>query len=148
MEVQKDFREFLALLNEHKVKFIIVGGYALAYHGAPRFTGDIDVLLKPDQENAKRILNALADFGFSSLDITIDDFQNQDNVIQLGLPPVRIDLITSISGVTWEEADTSKEPGLFGDVSVAYIGKEQFIINKRASGRKKDLADLESLGEE
>ncbi len=148
MEVQKDFREFLELLNEHEVKFIIVGGYALAFHGAPRFTGDIDVFVKQDQENAKRILHALADFGFSSLDITIDDFQNQDNVIQLGLPPVRIDLITSISGVSWNEADASKEPGLFGDVSVSYIGKEQFIINKRASGRKKDLADLESLGEE
>jgi predicted nucleotidyltransferase len=148
MEVQKDFREFLALLNEHEVKFIIVGGYALAYHGAPRFTGDIDVFVKPDQENAKRILNVLADFGFSSLDITIADFQNRDNVIQLGLPPVRIDLITSISGVTWEEAYASKEPGLFDDVSVSYIGKEQFIINKRATGRKKDLADLESLGEE
>ena len=148
MEVQKDFREFLELLNEHEVKFIIVGGYALAFHGAPRFTGDIDVFVKPDHENAKRILNALADFGFSSLDITIDDFQDQNKVIQLGLPPVRIDLITSISGVTWEEADASKEPGLFGDVSVSYIGKKQFIFNKRASGRKKDLADLESLGEE
>ena len=86
MEVQKDFREFLALLNEHEVKFLIVGGYALAYHGAPRFTGDIDVFVKPDQENAKRMLNVLADFGFSSLDITIADFQNRDNVIQLGLP--------------------------------------------------------------
>jgi len=148
MEVQKDFREFLELLNEHEVKFIIVGGYALAFHGAPRFTGDIDVFVKSDHENAKRILNALADFGFSSLDITIDDFQDQNKVIQLGLPPVRIDLITSISGVTWEEADASKEPGLFGDVSVSYIGKKQFIFNKRASGRKKDLADLESLGEE
>ena len=148
MEVQKDFREFLALLNEHEVKFIIVGGYALAFHGAPRFTGDIDVFVKPDHENAKLIVNALADFGFSSLDLTIDDFQDQNKVIQLGLPPVRIDLITSISGVTWEEADASKEPGLFGDVSVSYIGKKQFIINKRASGRKKDLADLESLGEE
>ena len=148
MKVQKDFREFLELLNEHEVKFIIVGGYALAFHGAPRFTGDIDVFVKPDHENAKRILNALADFGFSSLDITIDDFQDQNKVIQLGLPPVRIDLITSISGVTWEEADASKEPGLFGDVSVSYIGKKQFIFNKRASGRKKDLADLESLGEE
>ena len=148
MEVQKDFREFLALLNEHEVKFIIVGGYALAFHGAPRFTGDIDVFVKPDHKNAKLIVNALADFGFSSLDLTIDDFQDQNKVIQLGLPPVRIDLITSISGVTWEEADASKEPGLFGDVSVSYIGKKQFIINKRASGRKKDLADLESLGEE
>ena len=148
MEVQKDFREFLALLNEHKVRFMIVGGYALAYHGAPRFTGDIDVFVKPDHENAKRIFNALADFGFSSLDLTIDDFQDQDKVIQLGLPPVRIDIITSISGVTWEEAYASKEPGLFGDVSVSYIGKKQFITNKRATGRKKDLADLEALGEE
>ena len=138
MEVQKDFREFLALLNEHEVKFIIVGGYALAFHGAPRFTGDIDVFVKPDHENAKLILNVLTDFGFSSLDITIDDFQDQNKVIQLGLPPVRIDLITSISGVTWEEAD----------VSVSYIGKKQFIINKRAYGRKKDLADIEALGEE
>ena len=148
MEVQEDFRDFLALLNAHEVKFMIVGGYALAFHGAPRFIGEIDVFVKPDHDNAKRIIKALADFGFSSLDITIADFQNRDNVIQLGLPPVRIDLITSISGVTWEEADASKEPGLFGDVSVSYIGKKQFIINKRACGRKKDLADLESLGEE
>jgi len=148
MEVQEDFREFLELLNAHKVQFIIVGGYALAFHGAPRFTGDIDVFVKPDNANAKRIINALADFGFSSLDLTINDFKDQNKVIQLGLPPVRIDIITSISGVTWEEADASKEPGLFGDVSVSYIGKKQFITNKRATGRKKDLADIEALGEE
>ena len=148
MEVQEDFREFLALLNAHEVKFMIVGGYALAFHGAPRFTGDIDVFVKPDHENAKRIIKALADFGFSSLDLTINDFQDQNKVIQLGLPPVRIDIITSISGVTWEEADGSKEQGLFGDVSVSYIGKKQFITNKRATGRKKDLADIEALGEE
>jgi len=148
MEVQEDFREFLELLNAHEVQFIIVGGYALAFHGAPRFTGDIDVFVKPDNANAKRIINALADFGFSSLDLTINDFIDQNNVIQLGLPPVRIDIITSISGVTWEEADASKEPGLFGDVSVSYIGKNQFITNKRATGRKKDLADIEALGEE
>ena len=148
MEVQKDFRDFFAFLIAHEVKFMIVGGYALAFHGAPRFTGDIDVFVKPDHENAKRIINALADFGFSSLDLTIDDFQDQNKVVQLGLPPVRIDIITSISGVTWEEADASKEPGCFGDVSVSYIGKKQFIANKRASGRMKDLADLEALGEE
>ncbi len=148
MEVQEDFREFLELLNAHEVQFLIVGGYALAFHGAPRFTGDIDVFVKPDNANAKRIINALADFGFSSLDLTINDFKDQNKVIQLGLPPVRIDIITSISGVTWEEADASKEPGLFGDVSVSYIGKKQFITNKRATGRKKDLADIEVLGEE
>jgi predicted nucleotidyltransferase len=148
MEVQKDFKEFLALLNEHEVEFIIVGGYALAYHGAPRFTGDIDVFIKSDQQNAERILNALAAFGFGSLDIAVEDFLPPNNIIQLGVPPVRIDLITSISSVTWEEANTSKEKGLFGDIPVSYIGKKQFIINKRASGRKKDLADLEALGEE
>jgi hypothetical protein len=148
MEVQKDFRDFLALLNAHEVEFMIVGGYALAFHGAPRFTGDIDVFVKPDHENAKLIIKALADFGFSSIDLTIDDFQDPDKVIQLGLPPVRIDIITSISGVSWEEANASKISGPFGDVSVFYIGKEQFITNKRASGRKKDLADLEALGEE
>ncbi len=148
MEIQKDFREFLALLIEHEVRFMIVGGYALAYHGAPRFTGDIDVFIKPDRENAARIINALDDFGFSSLEITIDDFQDENKVVQLGLPPVRIDIITSISGVTWEEADASKEPGLYGDVSVFYIGKSQYIINKRATGRTKDIADIEALGEE
>ena len=148
MEVQEDFRDFLALLNAHEVEFMIVEGYALAFHGTPRFTGDIDVFVKPDHENAKRIIKALADFGFSSLDLTIDDFKDPDKVIQLGLPPVRIDIITSISGVSWEEADASKIPGPYGDVSVFYIGKKQFITNKRASGRKKDLADLEALGEE
>ena len=148
MEVQKDFREFLALLNAHDVKFVIVGGYALAYHGAPRFTGDIDIFVNPDYENAKRILNALSDFGFGSLDLSLDDFQDQDKVIQLGVPPVRIDILTSINGVTWEEANASKEAGLFGDVSVMYIGKKQFIANKLAIGRTKDLADIEALGEE
>ena len=127
---------------------MIVGGYALAYHGAPRFTGDIDVFVKPDRENAARIINALDDFGFNSLEITIDDFQDENKVVQLGLPPVRIDIITSISGVTWEEADASKEPGLYGDVSVFYIGKLQYITNKRATGRTKDIADIEALGEE
>ena len=147
MEVQKDFKEFFALLNAHEVKFMIVGGYALAFHGAPRFTGDIDVFVKPDQENAQRIIKTLAEFGFSSLNLTIKDLQDQNNVIQLGLPPVRIDIITSISGVTWEEANGSKEPGLFGDEPVYYIGRKQFITNKRATGRKKDLADIEALGE-
>lgn len=125
---------------------MIVGGYALAYHGVPRFTGDIDIYVNPARENAKRILNALADFGFGSLDLSLDDFQDQDRVIQLGLPPVRIDILTSISGVTWKEADASKEAGYFGDVPVMYIGKKQFIANKRAIGRMKDLADIEALG--
>ena len=135
-------------MNEHKVEFIIVGGFALAFHGVPRFTGDIDVFIDSDSDNVKRVMNALIAFGFGSLDLSIEDFQKPDNVIQLGHPPVRIDIVTSISGVSWDEANSTKEPGLFGDVPVSYIGKKQFIINKRATGRKKDLADLESLGED
>lgn len=148
MEVQEDFKELLELLNEHKVEYMIVGGYALAYHGAPRFTGDIDIFVHPSPENAKNILSALNDFGFGSLDLKIDDFQDPDSVVQLGVPPVRIDIITSISGVTWEEANVGKKRGVYGDVPVSFLGREQYITNKRASGRKKDLADLESLGEE
>jgi len=90
----------------------------------------------------------LEEFGFSSLELSIDDFLNEDNVIQLGLPPVRIDIITSISGVSWEHADATKEPGLYGDVPVFYIGKNQYIMNKKAIGRAKDIADIEALGEE
>lgn len=148
MEVQKDFKEFLALLNAHEVDFMIVGGYALAYHGAPRYTGDIDVFIKPDSKNAKRIMKVLEEFGFSSLELSIDDFKKEDSVVQLGLPPVRIDIITSISGVTWEQADASKEPGKYGEVPVFYIGKNQYVANKRATGRAKDIADIEALGEE
>ena len=147
MEVQKDFKEFLALLNAHEVDFMIVGGYALAYHGAPRYTGDIDVFVKPDRKNAQRIIEVLREFGFSSLELSIDDFQNEDNVVQLGLPPVRIDIITSISGVSWEQADVTKEPGLYGNVPVNYIGKKEYIANKKAIGRAKDIADIEALGE-
>lgn len=148
MEVQPDFRDLFALLNEHKVEYLIVGGYALAFHGAPRFTGDIDVLVRPHPENARRILCALADFGFAFPDLTADDFRHSNKVVQLGVPPVRVDLITSLTGVSWEEADSAKEPGYFGDVPVHFIGRAQFIANKRATGRKKDLSDLEALGEE
>jgi hypothetical protein len=148
MEAQKDFKELLELFNGHQVEYMIVGAYALAYHGAPRFTGDIDIFVQPSLENAQNILLALADFGFGSLNLTIEDFQNHDSVVQLGVPPVRIDIITSITGVTWEDADKGKLVGLYGDISVHFLGREQFIANKRAFGRKKDLADLESLGEE
>jgi hypothetical protein len=148
MEVQPDFRDLLALLNEHKVEYLIVGGYALAFHGAPRFTGDIDILVRPSQENARRVLQAIAAFGFEFPTLTVDDFQNPNQVVQLGVPPVRIDLITSLTGVSWEEADSSKVVGHFGDVNVHYIGREQFIANKRATGRKKDLSDIKALGED
>ncbi len=147
MEMQPDFGELLALFNTHHVEYMIVGGYALAFHGAPRFTGDLDVLVKPDPENAQRILAALEAFGFASVGVTPGDFSHPDRVVQLGAPPVRIDLIPSLTGTSWDEVCAGRTAGSYGDVPVYYIGREQFIANKRATGRKRDLADLEMLGE-
>jgi len=147
MEVQPDFKELLALFNDHRVSYLIVGGYALAFHGAPRFTGDLDIFIKPDHENASRIVAALDAFGFASLGLTESDFEQPDQVIQLGVAPVRIDLITTITGVSWDEAFAGKVVSSYGDVPVHYIGRQQFVLNKRATGRKRDLADLEALGE-
>ena len=148
MEVQPDFRDLLALFNAHQVDYIIVGAYALAYYGAPRYTGDIDILVRPDSENAFRILSALDEFGFGSLGLAAEDFTAPDKVIQIGVTPVRVDIVTSLTGVSWEEAAKGRVAGTYGDLEVYYIGKKQFILNKRALGRKKDLADLEALGEE
>jgi len=136
------------LFNAHKVEYMIVGGYALAFHGAPRLTGDLDILVKPDPENARRTLEALDEFGFESIGLTKRDFQSPDKVVQLGVPPVRIDIMTSLTGVSWEEAFLGRKAGKYGDIQVHYIGRDQFVANKRAMGRKRDLADLEALGEE
>ena len=148
MEVQPDFRELLALFNAHSVEYLIVGAYALAAHGSPRFTGDLDVYVRPTTENAGKVLAALADFGFGSMNLSARDFQAPDRVVQLGVPPVRIDLLTSISGVSWDAAWEGRLSGVLGDVPVNYIGRAQYLANKRAAGRKKDLADVEALGEE
>ncbi|MBC7247231.1 MAG: hypothetical protein H5T73_05580 [Actinobacteria bacterium] len=146
MEVQQDFKELLALLNEHEVEYVIVGAYALAFHGAPRFTGDLDILVHPSRENAQKIMSALRDFGFGSLGLSPEDFQKSDYVVQLGVAPVRVDFLTSLTGVTWEEADAGKVSGTYGDVPVSFLGREQLVANKRALGRKRDLADLEAIG--
>jgi hypothetical protein len=147
MEVQEDFRDLLALFNANQVDYLIVGAHALAYHGVPRYTGDLDILVRPDPANARGILKALKEFGFGAVGLTADDFTIPDKVVQLGVPPVRIDIVTSITGVSWEEAAAGRLRGNYGDVSVHFLGKKEFIQNKRAVGRKKDEADLEALGE-
>ena len=147
MEAQSDFRELLALLNDHAVEHVVVGAFALAFHGAPRFTGDIDLYVRPTRENAERIIQALAAFGVASSDLSSEDFVQLDRVVQIGVLPVRVDLLTSITGVSWEEADGGKMPGSYGDVPVFFLGREQYVKNKKATGRKKDLADLEAIGE-
>jgi hypothetical protein len=146
MEIPNDFRELLELFNAHKVEYLVVGGYALAFHGAPRVTGDIDLFVRPTSGNAERILSVLDAFGFGSLNLVVGDFAKPGNVIQLGVPPVRIDLLTSVTGVSWEKADAGKVPGSYGDTSVFFIGREDFIANKRATGRTRDAADIEALG--
>jgi len=148
MEVQPDFKDLLELLNANKVKYMIVGGYALAYHGAPRYTGDIEIYVQPDSQNAIQILKALDEFGFGTVGLTSKDFETPDKVVQLGVPPVRIDIITSISGVSWKNASAGCVDGKYGETPVRYIGLNEFIINKRTTGRKKDIADLEALGKD
>jgi hypothetical protein len=147
MNVQTDFNDLLALFNKHGVEYLVVGAYALAFHGAPRFTGDIDVFVRPEARNAGRLIAALEEFGFGALGLTAGDFTKEGQIVQLGVPPVRIDLITSISGVSWAEADAGKVSGRYGDTPVSFLGRAEYVKNKRASGRKKDLADLEALGE-
>lgn len=146
MQIQPDFRDLLALFNALEVEYVIVGAYALAFHGAPRYTGDLDVYVRPRPDNARKLIEALARFGFGGLDLTPADFQSPDRIVQLGVPPVRVDLITSITGVTWEEAVAHRVAGRYGETPVHYLGRDQLIANKRATGRKKDLADIESLG--
>jgi len=146
MEVISDFKELLGLLNEKEVEYLIVGGYATAFHGAPRFTGDLGIFVKPEVRNAESLLEVLNEFGFGSLDIDVDDFVRPDSVIQIGVPPIRVDLMTSISGVLWPEAEAGAVEGDYGGIPVNFIGRDALIKNKRAVGRKQDLADIEALG--
>ena len=146
MKIHPDFRDFFEVLNRNKVQYVIVGSYALAFHGQPRATGDIDLWIRPTPENSEALLQALRDFGFGSLDISTKDILS-GKVIQLGFPPVRIDLMTVLEALTPQEIWESRNQGMFGDHPVFYLGKDAFIKNKRALGRHKDLADLELLGE-
>src|SRR5579872_552444 len=148
MPLQRDLREFIELLNSRRVEYLIVCAFALAFHGVPRFTGDIDILVRTSAENAARVEGVLRAFSFASLGLSAADFVRPDQVIQLGHPPNRIDLLTSITGVTFEEAWDSCVPGELHGVPVRFLGREALIRNKRATGRMQDKADLEALGAE
>jgi len=147
MDLPRDFSELLESFNANGVEYLLVGGYALAHHGAPRYTGDLDLFVHANPENARRILSALEAFGFGSVALTVPDFCAPDQVIQLGRPPIRIDLLTGLDGVTWEEAISGVESSVIEGLPVPVIGRTEFIANKRATGRATDLADLEALGE-
>jgi hypothetical protein len=133
-------------LTARNVRFVVVGGHALAYHGRPRYTRDLDVFVEPTPENAARLLLALEDFGFGGLDLTIADFDKPGKVVQLGVAPNRIDLLTMIDGVSFDQAWDGRVVGRFGSESVPFLGRRELLANKRAVGRLQDLADIEALG--
>jgi len=142
--LNSDFREFAELLNANAVEYLVVGGYALAAHGHPRYTGDIDFWVSHDAANIERLLKVLQAFGFSSLGLTANDF-DADTVVQLGQPPRRINLMTGIDGVDFAGCWARRETVSFDGSSLNLIGLEDFKANKRAVWRVKDLADLEAL---
>ena len=145
MPLTKDSREFVECLRSNKVDFLIVGALAVSWHGFPRYSGDIDFFVRPDRGNAQRLMTALEQFGFGGLGITLDDLSVENRVIQLGLEPNRIDLMTSISGVSFEEAWGSRVAGALDGIELDFIGREALVRNKRAAGRSKDLIDVEEL---
>lgn len=140
-----DWREWLESLNSSSAEYVVVGGVALAFHGIVRYTGDLDVLVRATPVNAHRVIQALHAFGLGSLDVTIHDLEVPGRVIQLGFPPGRIDLLTSIDGVTWDEVDQHAVSGTYGGVPTRFIARADLIRNKRATGRPRDRADVAEL---
>ena len=146
--LNQDFKEFIQLLNDNQVKYLVIGGYAVAVHGHPRYTKDIDIWIEISEENAQKLVTALTQFGFESLGLTSDDFQTPNQIIQLGYPPNRIDLITNPDGIDFQTCYDSKIEVTLNDVPVKFINLDNLKKNKLASGRLQDLADLEKLQDE
>ncbi|MFN2541425.1 MAG: hypothetical protein ABR514_04550 [Chthoniobacterales bacterium] len=145
MRLSKDWREFLELLNSRGVDYVIVGAQSLAFHGRPRYTGDLDILIRPTPANARLLVDLLYDFGFAQSGLKETDFLEAEQMIQLGRAPQRIDLLTSISGVNTNEAFATRIHAQLDGIPVFVLAKDCLIRNKRAVGRAQDLADLESL---
>jgi hypothetical protein len=144
-EATKDFEELLSCLKRHQVRFVVVGAHAVAYHAKPRYTKDFDLFVEPDASNGARIVAALEECGFAGLGSLATDFASPGRILQLGVPPNRIDLMTSIDGVTFEEVWVSRAEGSYGSQVVPFIGRAALIKNKSASRRPQDLADLDLL---
>ena len=143
--LSKDLHEFIRLLNQHEVEYLIVGAWALAFHGRPRFTGDIDIFIRCEESNADRMMAVIQAFGFGTTGLKREDFLRRDFVVQLGVEPNRIDLLTGISGVQFEEAWSQRSHGLLNGEPVFFLSRDLLIRNKQASGREQDLADVSLL---
>lgn len=145
MHIHPDFEEFLRLLEEHGVDYMIVGGYAVAFHGHPRFTKDIDVFFRATEENAVRLRDTLVAFGFPERDLPLDAFLTPGNILTFGVIPTRVDLINEIDGVTYDDAQPNVVRGRYGGVEVPFIGFDELVRNKQATPRAKDKGDVEEL---
>ncbi len=145
--MNQDFLDLLRAFIDGNVRFLIVGAYALAVHGRPRATGDLDVWVDPTPENAANVMSALEQFGAPISEVSAEDFSRPGIVFQMGLPPLRIDVLTELSGLTFSEAWSTRTQAPFGPVMADVIGREAFIKIKRATGRARDLVDIEALGD-
>ena len=143
--VSSDFKEFVALLNENDVKYLIVGGYALALHGHPRYTKDLDIWIEMSPENADKIMKALEKFGLASLELKPEDFLEKNQIIQLGYPPNRIDLLTALKDVEFDECYATRVQVTIQNIKINFIDIDNLKKNKLATGRLQDLADVEKL---
>ncbi len=143
--VLPDFKEFLSLLHSHGVKYLLIGGYAVGYHGYPRATNDLDIWIALAPENAERVVAALRAFGFDLPELSTDLFLQDESMVRMGVPPVRIELTTTISGVSFDECYAERIVDTLDGVEVNLIDLRHLKINKKASGRFKDLNDLENL---
>ena len=146
MNTHPDFEDFLRLLETHRVEYMIVGGYAVAYHGFPRFTKDIDIFYADDRVNVTRLQEALVAFGFQPDTVPLEALERPSAVLAIGIDPVRIDLLNRIAGITFDEARPHTARGRYGAIDVTFIGRAELLRNKRATGRQRDLADVEELG--
>jgi hypothetical protein len=143
MTLEKDFEDFILLMNKHKVAHMIVGGYALALHGRPRHTGDLDIWINISDDNATRLVTVLNDFGIGQLGFQKEDFLQPGYITQIGYPPLRIDILNTIDGVSFEEARAGMQTlQLENNLIIHFIGLADFLKNKQASGRKQDIADI------
>lgn len=145
MDLAPDYDEFIASLIAHGVDFVVVGAYALAFHGVPRFTGDFDVLVRPTRENAVRLIDAVRAFGFPVGELTPESLMDGRRMLQMGVEPVQIHVMSAISGVSFDEAWRDRMMGTVGGREVPFLGRDTYLRNKRAAGRPKDLADIDAL---
>lgn len=143
--LSRDFSEFLGCLNQHQVRYLLIGGYAVGLYGYPRYTKDLDIWIEASRENAEKVVKAIESFGFASLGLKAEDFLEAGTVVQIGYPPVRIDLLTKPSGVEFAECYENRQEFEVDGIRIPLISLEDLRKNKRASGRSQDLADLERL---